>query len=225
MTAKCRCPTHCSYSSFEHEWPVCSGCRRWPLAAVLTLTGIKQSLGPAIGGSSKGCCRRYCGRRALMSRSRPYQRPLLYCSNWKYRPLCAGRNYAQMAGAAILKSRVFAASKEVPKPSSKSESATVLVRACRPPTTTTGRRKAPVIGPERYAEPARWSSQKPDHLTENLLCAVACRFSFSSPAPMPEHATRLCPSTPTRILTARIGASAGRPAAGFESDPSPRLPL
>ena len=58
-------------SPFECEWQVCSGCRRWPLAGELTLTGSKQSLGLATAGVAKVSYTRISGRKACARRSAP----------------------------------------------------------------------------------------------------------------------------------------------------------
>jgi hypothetical protein len=55
-------------AEFSHKLPasiggqLCSGCGRWAQAGVLTLPGIKQSLGPATGTGSNGSCTRHFGR-------------------------------------------------------------------------------------------------------------------------------------------------------------------
>ena len=57
-----RSATRRCLSTFEREWQVCSGCRRWPTAGVPTLTGSKRSLEPATGAGPNGRCTRCRGR-------------------------------------------------------------------------------------------------------------------------------------------------------------------
>jgi hypothetical protein len=66
--------------------PLCSGCCRWALPSVLTLTATKQLLGTATGAGPNGGCGRYCGHRASETRLPPRHRPLPHHLNWWYRP-------------------------------------------------------------------------------------------------------------------------------------------
>src|SRR5688500_14997415 len=43
--------------------PLCSGCSRSPVAALVTLTDAKQSLGQGRDGGANVCCSRYSGPR------------------------------------------------------------------------------------------------------------------------------------------------------------------
>jgi hypothetical protein len=61
-------------------------CGRSLTVGELTLTGIKRSVATVTGGHSNVSCVRYSGCWSRARRSTPPGRPLLYRSNWRYRP-------------------------------------------------------------------------------------------------------------------------------------------
>lgn len=71
----------------------CSGSRRWPAAAVLTLPAIKLSFGSAAGAGLNDGSTRYCGRTNSLRRFAPRRRPHLHGLNSQYRPFAVLNAY------------------------------------------------------------------------------------------------------------------------------------
>jgi hypothetical protein len=64
----------------------------WPTVGELTLTGTKRSVGTVTGGHSNVSCVSYRGCWSRARRSTPPGRPVLYRSNWRYRPVAAAQS-------------------------------------------------------------------------------------------------------------------------------------
>lgn len=77
-------------------WRGAAQCSDWSrswAAALLGLTGPKQSLGRERDAHSYVSCTRYCGRRTSSRRFTPRRRPLLYRSNSHFRPIGASGGF------------------------------------------------------------------------------------------------------------------------------------
>lgn len=101
IRSPCRCKTDCwrrpktdlggqtetrSRGSVRNfQFRLCSGCGRWVVSRVFTLTASKRLLSTATGAGPNGGCKRYCGHRTSAALLALPHRPLSRHLDWRFR--------------------------------------------------------------------------------------------------------------------------------------------
>ena len=71
---------------FALQIPLSSGCGRWVVPCVFTLTATKRLLSAATGAGPNGGCKRYCGDWTSAALLALAHRPLPRHLDWRSRP-------------------------------------------------------------------------------------------------------------------------------------------